>query len=66
MNSQNSAVQRHDKQLGALVEGKNWKQALSLCEKRLRKGGPAEDLLVRGNSLVIRQTAHSSENYHRS
>ena len=65
MNSQNSAIQRHDKQLMTLIEEKSWKQALSLCEKRLKKGGPAEELLVRENSLVISQTTHSLKNCHR-
>lgn len=65
MSSQKSAIQRHDMQLAALVEGKNWRQALTLCEKRLRKGGQSEELLVRGNSLVIRRTTHSSKNHHR-
>ena len=64
MSSQNSA-KRYDQQLAALIEGKNWKQALSLCEKRIKKGGQIEELLVRGNSLVASRATHSSKNYHR-
>lgn len=58
MSSRNSVNDRHDKQLEELIKGKNWRQALSLCEKRLKKGGPIEETLVRGNSLVVRQTTH--------
>lgn len=46
MNSQNSTISRYNKQLEALVEAKNWKQALSLCEKRLKKSGPDEEISV--------------------
>ena len=65
MSSQGLIVSSHDKQLAVLVEGKNWKQALSLCEKRLKKGVQTEDLLVSRNSLVISRTTHLSKNYHR-
>lgn len=43
---QNSASLRRDKQLHELLDGKHFKQALSLCEKSLKKGDKSEQLLV--------------------
>ena len=43
---QNTASSRLDQQLQDLIEGQNWKQAISLCEKRIKKGDKSDRLLV--------------------
>ena len=37
----------YDKQLEDLVQASSWKQALSLCEKRIKKGDKSDESLVR-------------------
>lgn len=46
MSSRPSAIARRSKQLQELLDGKHFKQALSLCEKSFKKGDKSEDLLV--------------------
>lgn len=46
MSSSTSAAFRRDKQLQELVDGKNFKQALSLCDKSIKKGDKTEHLMV--------------------
>ena len=36
----------YDKQLEELVQASSWKQALNLCEKRIKKGDKSEESLV--------------------
>ena len=43
---QNAASNRLDQQLQDLIQGQHWKQALSLCEKRMKKGDKSDKLLV--------------------
>lgn len=50
MSSSSSAASRREKQLQELLEGKNFKQALSLCEKSIKKGDKSEQLLVSQSS----------------
>ena len=38
---------RLEEQMRDLIEGKHYKQALSLCEKRIKKEGSQDFLLVR-------------------
>jgi hypothetical protein len=47
MSPLHSTSVRHDRQLQELLERKNWKQAINLCDKRLKRGGPVEEILVR-------------------
>lgn len=42
----NSASARRDKHLQELIDGNNFKQALTLCEKSIKKGDKSEELLV--------------------
>lgn len=49
MSSSSSALIRREKQLQELLEGKNFKQALNLCEKSIKKGDKSEQLLVSQN-----------------
>ena len=44
---QNAVSNRLAQQLQDLIQGQNWKQALSLCEKRIKKGDKSDQLLVR-------------------
>ena len=37
----------YDKQLEELVQTSSWKQALTLCEKRIKKGDISDESLVR-------------------
>lgn len=46
MSSNATATARRSKQLQELVDGKHFKQALSLCEKSFKKGDKSEDLRV--------------------
>lgn len=46
MSTSSPAARRREKQLQELLEGKNFKQALSLCEKNIKKGDKSEHLLV--------------------
>ena len=46
MTMQNAASLRRDKLLHELLGGKHFKQALTLCEKSLKKGDKSEQLLV--------------------
>lgn len=43
----------YDRQLEDLVQASSWKQALSLCEKRIKKGDRSDESLV---SYVLRAT----------
>ena len=43
----------YDKQLEDLIQASSWKQALSLCEKRIKKGDRGDENLVR---YVLRDT----------
>ena len=36
----------YDKQLEELVQASSWKQAFTLCEKRIKKGDKSEESLV--------------------
>ena len=36
----------YDKQLEELVQASSWKQALTVCEKRIKKGDKSEESLV--------------------
>ncbi len=47
-----SVVERRDKQIQEAVENGNWKQALQLCDKRIKKGEKNDQLLV--YKLLIR------------
>ncbi len=47
----NSASLRRDKQLQELIDCNNFKQALTLCEKSLKKGDKSEELLVSNDIL---------------
>ena len=40
-----------DIQLEELVKGSSWKQAISLCEKRIKKGERTDSALVRTNFI---------------
>ncbi len=51
---QNAASNRLDQQLQDLIEGQNWKQALALCEKRIKKGENSDKLLV--SYIFIQET----------
>ena len=42
-----------DKQLEDLVKASSWKQAITLCEKRLKKGGQRDAALVRATGPII-------------
>lgn len=42
----NSASARRNKHLQELIDGNNFKQALTLCEKSIKKGDKSEELLV--------------------
>lgn len=42
----NGRQDRNDLLLKELVDAKNWKQALTNCEKRFRKGDKSESFLV--------------------
>lgn len=46
MSNSSPAALRREKQLQELLDGKNFKQALSLCEKNIKKGDKSEQLLV--------------------
>jgi len=37
----------YDGQLEDLIQASSWKQALSLCEKRIKKGDKSDEILVR-------------------
>lgn len=43
---QNAASSRLDQQLQDLIGGQNWKQAITLCEKRIKKGDKSDKLFV--------------------
>ena len=43
----------YDKQLEDLIQASSWKQALSLCEKRIKKGDRSDETLVRYNRRAI-------------
>lgn len=42
----NSARARRDKHLQELIDGNNFKRALTLCEKSIKKGDKSDELLV--------------------
>ena len=43
---QNAVSNRLDQQVQDFVSGQNWKQAINLCEKRIKKGDKSDKLLV--------------------
>lgn len=47
----------YDKQLEDFIQASSWKQALSLCEKRIKKGDRSDETLVR---CVLRATTISA------
>ena len=43
---ENKVSDRRDRQIQEAIDVRNWKQALSLCEKRLKKGEKSDHLSV--------------------
>lgn len=46
-----SVNERRDKQIQDAFDNRNWKQALQLCDKRLKKGEKSDHLLVRKRAV---------------
>ena len=43
---ENKVNDRRDRQIQEAIDVRNWRQALSLCEKRLKKGEKSDHLSV--------------------
>lgn len=43
---ENKVNDRRDRQIQEAIDVRNWKQALSLCEKRLKRGEKSDNLSV--------------------
>lgn len=41
-----------DSQLEDLIEASSWKQAVALCEKRIKKGSKSDESLVSHDSML--------------
>ena len=46
MQAESAAGSRYERELQELIEGKSWKQAHALCEKRIRNGEKDDKLWV--------------------
>ena len=53
MQQPNAASGRQDRELQELIDGQNWKQALALCEKRIKNGERGDKLLVGFNAVHL-------------
>lgn len=51
--SANAISERRNKQIQDAIDGHNWKQALQLCEKRLKKGEVTAHLRVRSQLAAV-------------
>lgn len=49
----NGVFSHREHQLDDAVEGEKWKQALALCEKRIKKGEKDDIMMVRPPLLLV-------------